>query len=534
MRRPRRPRRSLAPLAALALLAALAAGGYAAWRQGRAARPPAAPPAAAEPGKGQAFDILILGGTVYDGTGAPPRRADVGIRGDRIAAVGDLRGATAARVIDAAGLAVAPGFIDPHSHTYEYDDPYSLAAVMQGITTQLGGVDGRHDGYVPVEPPRPDRVGDGLAWLASRGTGVNQGLFAGFGTLRRQAMGGALARPATPEELRRMQDLLRQDMAAGAFGLSTGLEYAPQPPAPTEEVVAVARVAAEAGGVYATHIRHERTDVQAGVQEALDIGREAGIPVAIQHFKFAGPENWPRFDATVARIRQAVAAGQPVLADVYSYLAPDYALHQPVGAAWVRYGAHPDILVIEQAPDPLLVGRTLAEAARAAGVSPAALADSLDRQGARVTVELIRPDHLRRLLAEDWVAVSSDGEAAPVLPPEKAVVAGGGVHPRSYGNYPRLLRLNREEGWMPLERLIRKMTGQVADFYRIRDRGYLRPGAYADVVVFDPAQVAERATWWDPQQYPVGIRTVLVNGAVAVDGGQPTRVKAGRPLRRGE
>ncbi|MFO7173315.1 MAG: amidohydrolase family protein [Bacillota bacterium] len=474
------------------------------------------------------FDILITGAMVYDGTGAPPRRADVGVKGDRIAAVGDLSGAQAARRIDAEGLALAPGFIDLHAHTYEYDDADGVAALMQGVTTQFGGVDGRHHGY--LGQARPESIAAALRWIEERGTGVNQGLFAGLETLRRQV--GAQGRPATPAEIEKMQELLRQALAEGAFGLSSGLEYEIGGlHAPTEEIIAVARAMAPDRGVYATHIRHERSDVRAGVEEALRIGREAGVPVAIQHFKFVGPRQWAQFEAVMAALDQAHAAGQSLTVDVYSYLTPDYGMHLPLEEAWATAG-DPEIIVLERKVPAELQGKTLAEAAALRGVAPADLAAELVRGGAIATVEWIRLEHLGEILRRPYTLTSSDGEARALLPPDQVFQRGVGVHPRSYGNYPRLLRLNREHGWLPLEALIRKMTGAAADFYRIPDRGYIREGAYADLVVFDPRTVAEGATWWEPQAYPVGIHYVLVNGQVAVDGGKPTGVKAGRALRR--
>ncbi len=542
MRRRSRPhtRRSLTLLVLAALVAGGLWGGAALWRRsaGPASPPeagagPAAPqavgPAPAAPGP---FDLVISGGLVYDGTGAAPRRADVGIRGDRIVAVGDLRQAVTTRRLHADGMAVAPGFIDVHSHTYEYDDPFTLAAVMQGVTTQIGGVDGRHHGYASGgQTPRPHQIAAALADIEQRGTGVNQALFAGLGTIWADVR-GYNAGPATPAQMEQMQGLLQEAMAQGALGLSSGLDYEPDKQVSAAEITELARVAAAAGGIYVSHVRGDYTHVATGVAEALQIGREAGIPVGIQHFKFVGLSEWPQFEPVVAILTAAVQAGQRISIDVYPYQAPDFATHNPVDQALARIGGVAERVEIDFAPaDPALVGLTLSEAAQRRGTEPADLARRLAATGARATPLLIRTEHMLALLKLDFALTDTDGEAAPRLDPEQAFL--NRVHPRSYGSYPRFLRLNREHAAMPLETLIRKMTGAAADFYHLQDRGYLRPGAYADVVVFDPLTVAERATFSAPQEYPVGIRHVLVNGAVAVADGTAQGIKAGRALRRG-
>lgn len=532
-RRPRGPAR----FAALMLVAALLAGGlWAADRFfGRRGAPaPGGPDAAAAPPRGP-FDVIIAGGTVYDGTGGPPRRADVAIQGDRIAYVGDLAGAVATRRLNAAGMAVAPGFIDVHSHTYEYNEPFALAAVMQGITTQIGGVDGRHHGYAAGGgTARPHKIADALADIERQGTGVNQAIFAGFGTLRGDAIGYGDVKP-TAEKFALMKSLLQEAMQQGALGLSTGLDYVPDRFAPTDEIIEMAKVAAQAGGIYVSHVREDYRDVRVGVEEALRIGRAANIPVGIQHFKFVGPKEWAAFDAVVDLLNQARAAGQRLTLDVYSYQAPDWATRMTVTAALAEAGS-PDLVEINVSPRAAgLVGKTLAGAARERGTQPGALAQQLTAEGARATPMLIQTEQMLRLLQLDYALTDSDGEAAPRTDPARALLpADAGVHPRSYGTYPRFLRLNRERNALPLPALIRKMTGAAADFYQLKDRGYVRPGAFADLAVFDPGQVRERATFSAPQEYPEGILHVLVNGQVAVVDGQPQHSKAGRALRRGQ
>ncbi|BDG61498.1 N-acyl-D-amino-acid deacylase family protein [Caldinitratiruptor microaerophilus] len=499
-----------APASAQGLASPPAAG------TGSAGPPPAPPP--------RRFNLIIAGGTVIDGTGGPPRRADVGVNGDRIAAVGDLSRDEAGRRIDATGLVVAPGFIDPHSHVWDTlpgyaTDADTTAALRQGITTSVGGVDGRSRWP----------VGAGLADVEKRGTGVNFATFVGHGTVRAQVIGHA-GRAPSPAELARMEDLVRQAMAEGALGLSSGLEYEPGLHATTDELVALARVVAAAGGVYSSHVRAERRDVLAGVREAIAIGRQAGVPVNLSHLKVVYPSQWGRFGELIAEVETARAEGITVFADVYPYLAPDYAMDVPLGAV---YGSlPPETLVVKQAPERALVGESVAALAARTGRDAREFARDLARTGGvTVAAEIVRQDQLEALLKADWTVVGTDGGSPPLEPdPARAL---GRIHPRSYGTFPRVLRWTRE-GLLPLPAAVRKMTGETADRLGLTGRGYVREGAYADIVVFDPETVADRATWWDPQQYPEGILYVLVNGQVAVERGERVPgIRAGRVLRHG-
>lgn len=493
--------------------------------------PPPVPP---EP-PAERYDLIIAGGIVYDGTGAAPRQADIGIVGDRIKKIGDLTKAQAGKRIDAAGKAVSPGFIDVHSHTYEYGDPLTMAAVQQGITTQIGGVDGRHDGFISGgQSARPVKIGEALAEIEKRGTGVNQALFAGLGTIRAQVMGYRRGSP-TADELEQMKGLLREAMNEGALGLSSGLDYEPDRFTTTGEIIELAKVVAGFGAVYATHTRGDYSDVRSGVQEALRIGRETGVAVGIQHFKFVGPAEWQRFDEVVGLLNDAVAAGQKLTIDLYSYQAPDFAARMTVTEALARVGGAAELVEINISPgDPALVGKSLSEAAGLKNLSADALAARLTAEGARATPELIRVEHILALLKLPYALTDSDGEAAPLLEEHQALRPGGaGAHPRSYGAYPRFLRLNREHNVMPLQELIRKMTGAAADFYGLKDRGYLREGAFADIVVFDPDTVREEADFTTPQEYPEGIAHVLINGQLAVEDSISHDVTPGRALLRG-
>ena len=485
----------------------------------------AGPQAGGDPGPaagGPEYDLLIRGGLVVDGSGRPAFRADVAVRGDRIAAVGHLEGARARRVVDATGRVVAPGFINAHSHTYEYvaTVPGGDADLLQGMTTVIGGVDGRS--------PMP--LGPFLQRLERQGAGTNHALFAGHGSLRAAVMGTAQRAPS-PAELRAMARLLERAMEDGALGLSTGLEYVPGRYARTEEIVALARVIAPYGGIYSTHMRSEGDAIVQALEEALTVGREAGVAVDVSHFKVVYHRNWPVQPRLIAMIQEARAAGMEVVADVYPYRSPDYASAVPLARAWDRYPAGD--LVIRHSRVDGAEGKTLAELARAQGIAPAEAARRLLRRdpGTLATALVVGEDNLRQLLRQPFTIISSDGGARSPA----AARRDPRLHPRVYGAYPRVLaRYVRETGVLTLEEAIHKMTGQPAAFFGLRDRGLVRVGMYADLVVFDPATVTDRATWQQPAVPPTGIDLVVVNGQVAVEGGRRVPgVLAGRVLRGG-
>lgn len=470
------------------------------------------------------YDLVIRGGRVLDGTGTPAVRADVGIRGDRIAAVGDLSNAQAAQELDATGLIVAPGFINPHSHTHDSINPYedldATASLMQGITTEIGGVDGRSP--LPLKPEF-DR-------LTRNGTGVNFGLFAGQGSVRKQVMGDGQG-PAGAAELAAMKALARQAMEEGAFGLSTGLEYVPGRYAAASEVTALVAETKAYGGIYSTHMRSEGDRIEEALDEALKIATDAGVPVNLSHFKIVKFSNWSKEEAVVRKVEEARAAGMKVFADVYPYLAPDYAINRPL-SEWA--GSPPDQIVVTKAADPALAGKNLAQIALARGWSPQETAGKLIALDPRITIvaQVSSEPAMTSFLQADWGVVSTDGESQPKLSDPAAALQ---FHPRSYGSYPRLLGLYvRQRRIMPLELMIRKMTGAVADGLGLRERGYVKPGKYADLVVFDPESVADRTSWLAPQEYPAGIRHVVVNGSLAVEEGRRLPGRPGRIVRRGE
>lgn len=499
----------------LAVCFLLAAGCTGAW---------VGPDEAPEPDQPILYDLVIRGGLVVDGSGAAPQPGDVAILEDRVVKVGDLGAYEALEEIDAAGLAVAPGFINPHSHTHDQTNPHvdldATASLMQGITTELGGMDGRS--------PLP--IGEALSRLEQEGTGVNFGLFVGHGTVRAKVMGNGPGAP-THEQLAAMAGLVRQGMEEGAFGLSTGLEYVPGKYAATAEIAALAAEIQPYGGLYSTHLRSEGDELVEAVEEALAIGMEAGVPVEIAHLKVVYPRNWGKEEQVVALIDAALAQGQRVFADVYPYLAPDYGVNRPF-SEWAR-ALPPEHLQIVSAADPALVGKNLTQAAAYLGDTPEQAAERLAADpSVRVVAEVSSDVAMRLFYQQPWTVVSTDGEAQPrQADPAEA----RRYHPRSYGTYPRLLgQFVREEQMLPLEKMIHKMTGAVAEQVGLANRGCLRPGCFADVVVFDPETVRDQATWLSPQAYPTGIHHVLVNGVFAVRDGQRLPGRPGRVLRRGQ
>lgn len=513
----------------LALVAWFSAGG------------PPRPTLSAAPG-----DLLIRGGLVVDGTGAPPRRADLLVAGGRIRTVAPAgtRGLDARDTIDATGLVVAPGFIDPHTHTAEDlsgSRRANLAYLMQGVTTVVTG----NDGGGPVH------VGALLARWRRAGIGTNAALYVGHGTVRGIVLGARSGVP-TPAELRRMTALVDTAMREGALGLSSGLYYAPGSFATTEEVIALARVAGTHGGVYDTHLRDESSyniGLLAAVDEALRIGREGHLPVHLSHIKALGTDAWGKADTVIAHVRAAQAAGLEVTADQYPYTASGTALGAALLPRWAEAGGRDslraraadapvrarmlaemrenlrrrggaDAMLLTGSRVPGITGRRLSEVATQRGGDPVDVAlDVILAGDADVASFNMREEDIRRFMREDWVMTGSDGSSG---------------HPRKYGTFPKLFHdYVFGAHLLTLEAAVRRSAALPARALHLTDRGELRPGAWADVIAFDSTGYVDRATYESPERLAAGVRWVVVNGRVAVREGQPTGILAGQALTRG-
>lgn len=485
------------------------------------------------------MDIAILNGTVIDGTGAAPVRADVGITDDRITAVGELSG-RAGRTIDAAGKVVAPGFIDVHAHS-DFEllrNSFNPEKVMQGVTTNVIG----NCALSPAPVNETIRMffenllqhvfgsitirwttfAELLAIYENEGIGPNVKSLAGHGAIRMHAM-GMEARPPDAGELQAMQRHVAEAMAAGAVGLSTGLIYPPGSFADTEELIALAKVAAEYGGLYASHIRDEGTALLDAIDEAIRVGEEGGLPVQLSHHKANGKENWGRVSASLARVDAARARGGDVSSDVYPYEAWSTTLG-PVLAEMGEYEEIP-VLIVGTRFDKSLEGRYIQDIAAERGQDPLECAQDINNteEGAVIVVGFgMSPDDVDTVMRHEHTMIGSDGIETNV----------GRPHPRAYGTFARVLGEHvRERGVLTLESAIHKMTGQSAAKFSLTDRGELAVGKFADVVVFDPDRIADVATYVDPRRHPEGIDTVLINGRVAVDRGAAQDVRPGRVLR---
>ncbi|MGH7607422.1 MAG: N-acyl-D-amino-acid deacylase family protein [Gemmatimonadales bacterium] len=532
---------------------------------------------------GAPYDLLLRGGSIVDGSGNPRYVGDVAVTGDRITAVGHLPGAAARETLDVSGLVVAPGFIDMlgQSETNVLVDNRVLSKVTQGITTEVTGEGGSvaplTDALVAEDSAWMKRYGvredwrdlDGyFAQLERTGSTINIATFVGA-TQVRLAVVGTQDRRANPQELARMVALVDTAMQQGALGLSTSLVYAPAIYAPTEELVALARAARRYGGIYATHIRNEGAGIDAALDEAFRIGREADIPVEIWHLKTAGQANWGRMPRVLARIDSARATGLDVTADQYPYTRsatsldasiPQWAhsggtdsllarLADPATRARIRAdmlgttpgienfyrgaGGADGILIVGTFEDSLryLQGKTLAAIARTRAQDPVeTLLDivTADRGRTGAVYSSMHERDVRAALQHWWVAVNTDaGGVAPDGP-----FAQRSTHPRAYGSFTRILgRYVREQHLMTLEFAVRKMTSLAAQRVGLVRRGLLRPGMFADITVFDPRTVIDRATFERPHQPSVGIEYVLVNGQVVLRRGTLTDARPGRGLR---
>ena len=529
------------------------------------------------------YDVVIRGGTIYDGLGGAPYVGDVGIIGDRIRVTRAFSMPSAKLDIDAHGMAVAPGFINMLSWANEslIQDGRSQGDIRQGVTLEVMGEGSSmgpltekmreemiaDQGDIKYEVPWTT-LGEYLDYLVKKGISPNVASFVGATSLRVHEI-GYTDRPPTPEELQRMQALARQAMEEGAMGVASALIYAPAFYAKTDELVALSKAVAPYGGMYISHMRSEGARLLEAIDELTTISREAGVPAEIYHLKAAGQANWGKLESAIAKIEQARSSGLHLTADMYTYIAGATGLDASM-PPWVQEGGYkawaarlkdpairarvaqemrtptdkwenffvgvgsPDrILLIAFKADSLkyLTGRTLAEVARMRGKSPEETAmDLVIQDGSRVgTVYfLMSEDNVRRQLQLPWVSFGSDeGSYAP-----EGVFLKSSAHPRAYGNFARLLgRYVRDEKILPMREAIRRLTALPAENLKLRDRGKLVPGYFADIVIFDPDKIQDHATFEKPHQYSTGVRDVFVNGVQVLRNGEHTGTLPGRVVR---
>jgi N-acyl-D-amino-acid deacylase len=530
----------------------------------------------------ESFDVIIRGGSVYDGTGSAPRRADVGLRGDQISAVGDLSGAKAGTIVDATGLAVVPGFINMLSWSTEslLADGRSQGEIRQGVTTQIMG-EGDSMGPLTDEMKRRRIESQGdfkfdITWttlseylkeLERRGVSQNVASFVGATTIREHVV-GLEDRKATPDELERMRALVKQEMEAGALGIGSSLIYAPAFYASIEELIELCKVAAQYRGRYISHMRSEGNRLLEAIDELLRIAREAKIPAEIYHLKAAGERNWPKMDKLIAMVEKARGEGLQITADMYTYPAgatgldaamppsaldggydalykrlrdPDArkkiaeAIRTPTDAwenLYLAAGSPDRVLLVEFRNEALrnLTGKTLAEAARIRKEDPVETIMNLvleDQSRVGTVYFMMSEDNIKKQIRLPWVSFGSDAASMAT----EGLFLKSSAHPRAYGNFARLLgKYVRGEKVITLEEAIRRLTSLPASNLALDRRGLLQPGHFADVVVFDPATIADRATFENPHQYSVGVKQVFVNGVLVLKDGEHTGAKPGRAL----
>ena len=529
-----------------------------------------------------AYDVLIRGGTIYDGTGSNPIVGDVAIKGDKIVYVGPNRPASATRVIDASGLAVAPGFVNMLSWATEslIVDPRAQSDIRQGVTLEVMGegwsmgplnadmkelaIERQGDVKYPIEWAT---LGGYLSYLENRGISPNVASFVGATTVRQHELGERDVDP-NPEQLQRMRALVRTAMEEGALGVGSSLIYPPAAFAETDELVALVSEAGKCGGMYISHMRSEGDRLLESVDELIEISRRSGAPAEIYHLKQAGRANWGKLDDVIARVEKARSQGLKITADMYTYTAGGTGLAASM-PPWVQDGgneamlerlkdpavvtrvkmemgqpgkdwenlyhhAGPDRVLLVSLVDPSLkplIGKTVAEAARVRGVSPEQLVIDLmiaDRGHAGALYFLMSEDNVRRQTSLPWMSFGSDAEASA---PE-GVFLKSSTHPRAYGNFARFLgHYVRDQKVAPLSDAIRRLTSLPAENLGLRDRGRLASGMAADVVLFDPPKIADRATFEKPMQYATGVRDVFVNGVQVLRNGEHTGATPGRSLK---
>jgi dihydroorotase/N-acyl-D-amino-acid deacylase len=501
----------------------------------------------------QDFDIVIRGGRIVDGSGNPWYEADVGIHGDRIAEIGDLSEAKAQHTIDARGLVVAPGFIDPHTHALNgiFDVPNAESSLLQGVTTLTEGNDGSS----------PFPVAAHYAEVEAKRLSPNWAVFVGQGTIRQRVIGSE-DRDATPAEIEQMKAMVAEAMEDGALGISTGLFYVPGSFTPADEVVELSKVAASYGGIYISHMREEANQLLDSVNETIAIGEQADIPVQITHHKVIGVQNWGAARESLSLVDAARARGIDVTIDQYPYTASQTSINALI-PQWAQEGGRDAMLAriasaetrgavkaaivdkilfdrgggdaknvsISRSPnDRSIEGKNLAEITRERGFEPTpenAAETAMDIVGigqVSAVYHAIGPQDVDLIMQHPAAAIGSDG---PV-----GVFGEGAPHPRQYGTFARVLgHYVRERNVISLENAVRKMTSLTAQRLSIRDRGLLAEGYFADIAVFNPDTIIDKATFEQPHQYAEGVDTVLVNGIVVVADGQHTGARPGRVLR---
>ena len=530
----------------------------------------------------QEFDVIIRNGTVYDGSGGEGRQADVALRGDRIAGVGNFKSATAKVTIDARGLAVAPGFINMLSWSTEslIADGRSQSEIRQGVTTEIMG-EGESMG--PVNDRVREKMlreqkdihyeikwttlAEYLRYLEARGVSCNVASFIGATTIRENVIGFEDKAP-TPQQLDEMRALVRQEMEAGALGIGTSLIYPPAFYAKTPELIELCKVAAKYQGKYISHMRSEGNQLLEALDELIRISREANIPAEIYHIKAAGESNWPKLDSLLARIEAAQKEGLKITADMYTYTAAGTGLDACL-PPWTEEGGYPalfkrlrdpatrqkiakevktpsdaweNLYLAAGSPDKILLvgfkseklkpltGKSLAEVAKMRGTDPIeTIMDLIAEDESRIDTIyfLMSEENVRKELAKPWISFGSD-EASQA--PE-GVFLKSNPHPRAYGNFARVLgKYAREEKLISLGEAIRRLSALPATNLGLDHRGYLKEGMFADVVVFDPATIGDRATFAQPHQYAVGMKHVFVNGTQVLKDGEHTGATPGRAL----
>lgn len=477
-----------------------------------------------------ASSTIIVNAIVFDGTGAAAYNGAIRIDDDRIVAVGELTPLAGETIVDAGGLALAPGFIDTHSHHDNGLDEYRHmpGVLSQGVTTIVRGV----DGFALVSQAEFNEV------FAAAPAATNIASYSPHNSIRRKVMGDDNRRTATSAEIDKMAAMVAADMQAGAIGLATGLEYEPGIFSAPEEVIALAKIAAQYGGSYASHLRDEDDRFMAAVNEIIQIGREANLPVHISHIKLADRAFWGTTGAVIELLDAARSDGIDITADIYPYerwasnlavLFPDrdYTDRDVAEFTFAHTAAPDDIILARYPPNPAFNGLSIAEVAALTERDPATtlmdLAQAADdyrtetgRSGAAIIAKGMDEADVAAFMQWEYTNICSDGEH-------------GGGHPRGYGAFPRVLgRYVRDLGILSLQEAIYKMTGRAADAMGFRERGRIKPGNYADLVLFDPGAIADRATMANPTAVSVGIQSVWVNGVLAFENGAPTKRYAGR------